>query len=61
MTIWAAVSNFEESKKGSLERGKDADFIILNKDLIECSEEDILKAKVLKTFIDGEVVFEAMD
>lgn len=61
MTIWAAISNFEEDKKGSIEKGKAADFIMMNTDLLECPEEDILKAKVLRTFIDGEVVFELAD
>lgn len=58
MTIWAAISNFEEDKKGSLEKGKAADFVILDKDLLECGEKEILDAKVLKTFVDGEVVFD---
>jgi predicted amidohydrolase YtcJ len=57
MTIWAALSNFEENEKGSLEIGKAADFVILNDDIITTNEENILKVKVLRTFINGENVF----
>ncbi len=57
MTIWAAIANFEENEKGSLEVGKAADFVILNNDIIETNEENILKVKVVQTFIDGENVF----
>lgn len=58
MTIWAAKSNFEETEKGSIEVGKFADFIILNQDLMTVKNEDILKTKVLKTYLNGELVFE---
>lgn len=58
MTIWPAISNFEEDKKGSLEVGKKADFILLSKDILEVKESEILDTKVLKTFIDGKLVFE---
>jgi predicted amidohydrolase YtcJ len=58
MTIWAAKSNFEENEKGSLERGKYADFIILDKDLMSAHESELLKTKVLMTFSNGEKVFE---
>lgn len=57
MTIWAAYSNFEEKEKGSLEKGKFADLIILDTDLLNCNESEILKAKVISTFINGEKVF----
>ena len=57
MTIWAALSNFEENEKGSLEVGKAADFILLNDDIITTKKENILKVKVLQTFINGENVF----
>jgi hypothetical protein len=58
MTIWAAVSNFEEAQKGSLEIGKDADFVMLDQDLMTVPESEILKTRVLFTFINGEQVFE---
>jgi predicted amidohydrolase YtcJ len=58
MTIWAAKSNFEEDEKGSLEGGKFADFIILDKDLMQAPESEILKTTVLKTYINGELVHE---
>ena len=57
MTSWAAYSNFEEKEKGSLEKGKFADLIILDTDLLNCNESQILKAKVISTFINAEKVY----
>ena len=57
MTIWAAKACFEEKEKGSLEAGKFADFIILDTDIMSCPLSDILKTKVLSTFVNGERVF----
>ena len=56
MTIWAAYANFEEKEKGSIEVGKFADFIILNQNLMEVKIEDVPNTKVLKTFVNGELV-----
>lgn len=58
MTIWAARSNFEEQEKGSIEKGKLADFVLLDTDLMNAGFEEILKTKVLKTICGGEVVYE---
>jgi predicted amidohydrolase YtcJ len=58
MTIWAAKSNFEEEEKGSLETGKLADFIILDKDLMSAPEKELLGINVLNTFVNGEKVYE---
>lgn len=58
ITIWAAKANFEEKEKGSLESGKFADFIILDKDLMKTGENDLLEVNVLKTFVGGEMVYE---
>lgn len=57
MTIWAAKASFEEKQKGSLEKGKFADFIILDTDLMNCLAADILKTKVLATYSGGRKVF----
>jgi hypothetical protein len=57
MTIWAAKSNFEEKEKGSLEKGKFADFVLLDKDLMTMDPKDILHTKVLMTFVGGEKVY----
>lgn len=57
MTIWAAMANFEDTLRGSLEEGKRADFIILNQDLLEVSEDKILGTKIIATYVNGEKVF----
>jgi predicted amidohydrolase YtcJ len=57
MTIWAARSNFEENEKGSLEKGKFADFIILDKDLLSARANEVLKTAVLATYVGGEMVW----
>jgi predicted amidohydrolase YtcJ len=59
MTIWAARANFEENEKGSLEKGKFADFVILDNDLMKEAPEKLLGVKVVKTFLSGEVVHES--
>lgn len=58
MTIWAAKANFEEKEKGSIEVGKYADFVILNQDIMTTKNADLPKVKVLKTFVNGEKVYE---
>lgn len=57
ITIWTARSSFEEAEKGSIEKGKDADFIIVDTDLMQCEPAAMLKAKVLATYVKGEKVY----
>ena len=58
MTIWPAISNFEEAEKGSLEEGKAADFIILTKDIMRIDPADILTTYVAQTYLDGQLVYD---
>ena len=57
MTIWAAKSNFMETKVGSLEIGKLADFVVLDVDLMNASDKAIRKAKVKRTAMQGVTLF----
>lgn len=57
MTIWAAYSCFQEDKRGSIEKGKDADFIIMEEDIMTAPNEKLRNIKPLRTVVAGETVF----
>lgn len=57
MTIWAAKGTFEEREKGSIEKGKLADFIIADTDIMQCDPTQILNTQVIATYVNGEKVF----
>jgi len=57
MTSWAAYACFGEKEKGSLEVGKYADFVILDKDLMKAPAADLPRTQVLSTYLNGENVF----
>jgi predicted amidohydrolase YtcJ len=57
-TSGAAYASFEEDRKGTLERGKLADFAIIDRDITRIPPEEIRDAKVLLTVVGGKVVYE---
>lgn len=57
MTVWNAVAAFEDTYKGTIQVGKVADFVMLDRDLMKCDESKILDTKVELTVLQGEVVF----
>jgi predicted amidohydrolase YtcJ len=56
-TINAAYASFEEGIKGSLERGKLADLVVLEKDITTLPPSEIRNVSVLMTFVGGKTVF----
>lgn len=53
MTLWAAKACKLEHRKGSLEKGKDADFVVLDTDLMKATAPEVLKTSVLLTYSSG--------
>jgi predicted amidohydrolase YtcJ len=56
-TLSAAYASFEENIKGSLEAGKLADFVILEKDITQINPPEIRDVKVLRTVVGGKTVY----
>ena len=61
MTRWAAYANFEEKQKGSIEIGKVADFVMLDRDIMEVTHRLIPGARVVATFLNGKIVYSNRD
>lgn len=56
-TLWAAYAEYAEDRKGSLEAGKLADFVVLDRDIMLCPEEAIKETQALLTVLGGEEVY----
>jgi hypothetical protein len=56
-TINNAYLTFEEKEKGSLEPGKLADFIVLDRDILTCPVDEIRTIQVTQTYLGGRVVW----
>lgn len=61
MTIWPAWQHFEEDSKGSIEVGKLADFVILDKDPTAIDPEKLDQIKVSETIKEGITIFKLSD
>jgi predicted amidohydrolase YtcJ len=57
-TTHAAYSGFEEDLKGSVEPGKFADLIVLDRDILTIPEDQIREIKVDMSIIDGKIVYQ---
>ncbi|RIV26928.1 amidohydrolase [Fibrisoma montanum] len=57
MTRWAAYANFEDKLRGSIEPGKQADFVVLEQDIMKAPNPQLRTVKVQQTWIGGERLF----
>lgn len=57
MTRWAAYANFEEQLRGSIAPGKQADFVVLDRDIMTVSNARLRQTRVRQTWIGGERVY----
>jgi len=58
-TAGAAYAAFQDGEKGTLEPGKLADFVVIDRDLRRVAPETIRDARVLLTVVGGTVVYQA--
>jgi hypothetical protein len=56
-TIWAAYLQFGEKEKGSIEPGKLADMVVIDRDYLTCPEEQIKAIEPVTVILDGRVVY----
>ena len=57
-TIGSAMAIGKENERGYIKKNFDADFTVFDRDLFDGPDEQVLEAKVVKTIIAGEIVFE---
>ena len=57
-TLYGAYLTFEEGRKGSIEPGKLADMIVLDRDILTIDPAHIMDIKVLQTWLGGKLVYE---
>lgn len=60
-TIDSAYSLFMENEVGSIEEGKYADLVIIDRNIFEIEPIDIEKTKVIATLFNGKIVFSSKD
>ena len=59
LTLGVAKQMFLENERGSISKGKFADFLLVNKDVLTCPETEIHEAKPAATYFEGKKVFSA--
>ena len=57
-TTGPAYATFEEDKKGTIEKGKYADFVVLDRDLYAVDPLAIMDTSVVMTVVGGEIVYQ---
>jgi predicted amidohydrolase YtcJ len=61
MTLWPAYAGFQEHDLGTLTAGKYADFVVLDRDIMTVAAPEILRTRVLATYVGGTAVYQATE
>jgi predicted amidohydrolase YtcJ len=56
-TIWGAYMEFNEAVKGSIESGKFADLVVIDRDYLTCPEDRIRDIQAVTTIVDGKIAY----
>ena len=57
MTVGGAYAAFMEAVTGSIEAGKFADFVVLDRNPLQCSNEELAEVKVIETWMNGKKIY----
>jgi predicted amidohydrolase YtcJ len=55
--VWAAYLQFSEKTRGSIEPGKLADMVVIDRDFLACPVEEIKDVEPVMTIVEGRVVY----
>jgi predicted amidohydrolase YtcJ len=58
-TIWPAYLQFAEKERGSIEAGKLADLVVIDRDYLTCPEEQIRNIQPMMTVLNGRIAYRA--
>lgn len=59
VTDWAAYQYFEEKDKGTLEKGKLADLVVIDQDPLKVPTQKIKDIKILATYKEGQLIYQS--
>ena len=59
LTDWASYATFEESRRGTIEVGKWADFTVLSGDPLEVPDEELYRLQVVATIVGGRIIYDS--
>jgi predicted amidohydrolase YtcJ len=60
-TIWPAFAAYEDTKLGSIEVRKQADFTVFDRDIMTAAPQDIMKAQTVLTIVNGQIAYQMGD
>lgn len=57
-SVWPAYASYDENQRGTLEKGKIADMIVIDKDIFSLPPKELLNTTVIRTIVGGKILYE---